>query len=307
MESVAFVELALKVLACTQKELAERLGVSTTQISKWKKGDHLSEDMETRFRKVTGIRHYDPELILMCGSLENAEKWCRLIEFLAYNAAESAETGYNTIPLKEDNEELAISIFRILKEMGVSIPQSFPTELDVVYELDDEDYNASKFEIIYENPISEVISKIFLSFNDVYGFYVAYIEDITMNESIGIDYDIASEIEYNLLSLAACKVDCDDEITYNYGKFKRTVSMQYECWINYVKECAFRAGVPLGAELHNLIYSSSDALGCEAEAESLGINRSRLHPDVYMNELLVGMRMIHQVLPAIMKKLDISE
>ncbi len=31
-----------------------------------------------------------------------------------------------------------------------------------------------------------------------------------------------------------------------------------------------------------------------------------LRPDIYMNELLVGMRIIHQVMPAILKKLDIN-
>ena len=45
----------------------------------------------------------------------------------------------------------------------------------------------------------------------------------------------------------------------------------------------------------------------EAEAESLGFNAGRIHPDIYMNELLVGMRVIHQVLPAILKKLGIEE
>lgn len=36
-------------------------------------------------------------------------------------------------------------------------------------------------------------------------------------------------------------------------------------------------------------------------------NASRLHPDIYMNELLIGMRIIHQVLPAILKKLEIND
>ena len=44
-----------------------------------------------------------------------------------------------------------------------------------------------------------------------------------------------------------------------------------------------------------------------AERQSLGLNNSNLHPDIYMNELLVGMRAIHQVLPAIIKKLGIEE
>ena len=73
-----------------------------------------------------------------------------------------------------------------------------------------------------------------------------------------------------------------------------------------VKAAALRFGVPVRAELLDLVRKGHDALGFNAEAESLGVNESRIHPDIYMNELLVGMRALHQVLPVIVKKLGIT-
>lgn len=39
MNGEYFVRLAVHTLKCTQKDLANQLGVSSTQISKWKKGN----------------------------------------------------------------------------------------------------------------------------------------------------------------------------------------------------------------------------------------------------------------------------
>jgi hypothetical protein len=90
-------------------------------------------------------------------------------------------------------------------------------------------------------------------------------------------------------------------------EFRYETLKDYREWLNEIKDKAYQAGKPLKAELLNLIYDDHDSLGHEAEAESLGFNESRLHPDIYMDELLRGMRVIHQVLPAIIKKLGIDE
>jgi transcriptional regulator with XRE-family HTH domain len=98
MDSKAFVQLALEILSCSQKELALRLGVSPTQISKWKQGDHLSFDMESKFRALVNIGGEDPEYVVWAGSIETADKWKKLIHFLAEAADQGAETGYDTAP-----------------------------------------------------------------------------------------------------------------------------------------------------------------------------------------------------------------
>lgn len=54
------------------------------------------------------------------------------------------------------------------------------------------------------------------------------------------------------------------------------------------------------------ISESSNGIGVEAESESMGFNKNKLHPDIYMNELLVGMKTLHQILPLILKKLEID-
>lgn len=307
MDSEALVQLALRALSCSQKELAFRLAVSPTQISKWKNGEHMSREMEAHIREMAGIGESDPVFILWAGSMEDAEKWERLIHHLAEDARENAETGYDTYPLEDNMGLLCRTTFEVMRAMGVSLPTEFPKELDIDYShLSDESEPDEFSEALEENPYFSLIASIYRSLNDVWGFYAAYVDELINDDGLDLIGTDADNIEPCLLELAASKIEVEQALAPKFAEFKRQVTRDYIEWLTFVKDKAFRAGVPLRAELLNMVYGSHEAIGHEAEAESLGLNASRLHPDIYMNELLCGMRAIHQVLPAILKKLQID-
>jgi transcriptional regulator with XRE-family HTH domain len=312
MSAGSLVELALKAQSCTQQELARRLGVSATQVSKWKKGDYMSSDMESKLRELTNIGDRDPEFLLWVGSIEEAEKWENLIHYLATNAKDSEETGYDTYPLDDDLGLLTWQTLRLLMDAGMELPKRVPAEICVDFskidndEVSDEESENMRGLLFEKNPYSRTIYSLFLALNNIWGFYYAFMYDMFNDDELDLTETDACEIEYNLLDLAVCKIDGHFNDVNKFNKFKKTTLDNFEKWISIVKMKAFKTGAPLRAELLELITSTHAELGEQAEAESLGLNSRRLHPDVYMNEILCNLRLIHQVLPTIMKKLDID-
>lgn len=310
MSSKNAIKLALEKLGCTQKKLAQKLDVSPAQISKWKTGEYMSHDMEVKLAKFSDIGDRNPDVVAWTGGTKQADKWKKLVCCIADSAMEEAETGFNTHTLIDEEGQrdlLCWQVLNIFNKIGIEIPQEFPSDIDFDYESCCEE-NEDKFENLYrENPYSKLISKSFNALNDVYGFYAAYIRSILDDWDIGLQDTPACNIEPCLLQLAFCKVDAESTIGPKFNSFKHETLNDYQEWIEIVKNKAFASSIPLKAELMHMVYEGHGLLGHEAETESLGFNARRLHPDIYMDEILKSNRLIHHVLPIICKKLGITE
>jgi transcriptional regulator with XRE-family HTH domain len=307
MNSTNLLKVVLQQTGYSQKELSTEMKVSAAQISKWKAGEHMSFEMADKLRAIAGIGDRDPDVVYWTGGTEQADKWAKLVVHLAAKANENAECCYNSYPLSEGMDCLLGSIFQSLIEAGATIPKEFPAEIDFDYESDYGE-NEDLFKTLYGgNVYSSLIYSGLDSLAKLYDFYAAYIQDIFNDDSLDMYDTDASNIEPCLFSLALAKIGANSTILPNYSKFRYRTLRDYKEWVEIIKRAAIKHRIPLKAELMHLVSEDPECLMLEAEAEARGFNSNRLHPDIYMDEILNSLRVIHQVLPVICKKLGITE
>jgi transcriptional regulator with XRE-family HTH domain len=309
MRNAALITLALQELKCNQTELAEKLEVSKVQVSKWKNDENMSWDVEQKITKLIKAEGLNPKFILMAGSLEDARKWEKLIVFLGDFAVDACENNIECERLLHEPEILTRNVFDLFSAIGVEIPKPFPIELDIDGNYDDwlsgDDNESTERRdlILHQNPYSSFIYKLFLSLTDVNAFYSTYMFDHIYRAN-GIK--VGEYIDDYLLELAATKMVVNKKFAPKFNTFVAKTKADIEEWIVEFKEELSNAGKPLEVEYMDLLTKSGHQLSIDVERVELGFSH-RIHPDIYMDELLTNSRRLAKVLPLILEKLGIKE
>jgi transcriptional regulator with XRE-family HTH domain len=107
------VDQITKAQNLTQKELANRLGVSPTQITKWKQGETISKLQLEKFKEEFGLFGDNPKFSLLMGNDSNkAKAWYDLFEYF-----------YDEIDDFEVDGKIFVEFFLLtLSELDVTLP-----------------------------------------------------------------------------------------------------------------------------------------------------------------------------------------
>ena len=301
----SLVQIALTQKKCTQKELATLAGVSPTQITNWKNGADMSYAMVEKFREITQIGDIDPDLVVLAGSVKDAEKWIELFDFLGEAALLVSESPYpcdRLMPVSQEGLHLVISL---IDELGIELPKPFPAEL-IVKNTKNVDWESKKIDhVLHGHPYSSFFYKLFKSFTELDGFFMAYCNDYYCETEY--ESEAGMDIELGLFDLAATKIGANLKIAPKYKQFEYKVKRDMTEAIKAYKQEILLAGKPLKAELLDLVNLSDERISYQLEKELFGFQEEKLHPDIYMNELLTSTRKINALMPLILKKLGISE
>ena len=288
--SKALVNLALKQLGCSQKDLAASLGVSAGQLSKWKNyGDYMSREVEDKITTMCRIGELPADFILRFESVENAQKWDEFLKHIARYVSEASEGSYPAYYLQDyDHNNVNLEICEILEALGVDLPLEAPSIED---------------NVVFERSYVKAIQAIFEAYIGINDFFHAYFQELGSAENT---VEIMLEIETNFLNLAACKATLDTTVAPNLLSFKGEWLGYYRDKISEIKYKAVQSNEPLREELMKLVTEPTVKLLLDAERQAMGLNLDQVHPDIYTNEILIFARTLNKFLPALMEKLEID-
>ncbi|MFS1429015.1 hypothetical protein LMH73_018180 [Vibrio splendidus] len=276
------IESALTILGCNQKELAQKLNVSQTQISKWKSDEYMSEHYCNELKGLIGIGETEIDLFLQVKCPVVALELKVIIDSIVVAADENSASPYS-VEAHSDYQSgmLSSKIIIAIQEMGVKISTPLNDEISAIHTLlvngaQDEDAFDSYLEKIDSQRYFYFISKAAENFANLCAFHTAYVYDLD-NVLIGLEEEVWS-VESKLLKLAVA-LACDDlELTY-YTMSKQAIQKELRKELLLLNYEADIKGIALPIDLLLLANTDDTELLCRlAEKQAYNFNNKNITP-----------------------------
>ena len=185
-----------------QKDIAIKMGVTTGQVSKWKNGEHISNDRKKELNKLAGLFGDDSEWAVLVKNEENAEAW---FEFFKYKDQDQENPIFNY-----EEEEISVPYLLILlSNLGVKIPKKAPSIAfyEEVFDLEDGLIDEKDFDNSIDRNLDfhELISDVL----DSYGPTLEWSHLMFINDNINSDSLTGYEITDHSLDIGLASIDRD--------------------------------------------------------------------------------------------------
>lgn len=296
-------EIAKFNLGLTTKELASIFGVKKKVFRRWRDGVELMPPpVFFSLLDLADVSQADIEAASLVGSFEDAFRWGSLFYHLACEVIRESGEEHAIDAFEQELGDLTLRTLKLLHGLGV--PLEFPETIDFDYE---GGLHEDQETLLGEYQIVRLIREVYRSRIDILNFVDTFLPEFAFSEDFPLWDETGIDLEDLLMSLASTKISFEPSLASNWEIFSVNTVAAAMSVLSEIKRVAIVSGVPLEAELMDLVGKTHPELAEIADLHVAGENMNRVHPDIYTNEMLTGMRRFNKVLPEILKKLGIDE
>lgn len=269
----------------TQKDLAAKIGVSPTQITKWKQGETIPMAQEDKLKQIFGLVGENLEFsLLLDNDLEKASAWYDLFES-RYGEIDDFEVEGKMV-----TERTLIK----LTELGVCLPEN-PQSIDFISE------PMSTWCEFFETHSYEFGKRI--EWARVY---------MCPDESLDDDYalfNIYNDIYYSTHEVALTKISSEimDAIGASRQKFKefsRVTKQNIMHRISILCENIYNKGVPLRKDFFRYFTDDAEELDEDGYFDSLGGHSIENFTSLSQREILGTLNQLCERVHSLEKKIE---
>lgn len=237
----------------------------------------------------------EEDIVKNLHGMDNVRKWFRLLEFIRKDTSgEEYYCYYKNERLEEMAYGVYVDLLNDLIEIGVKFPKTFPEELDFDYEQKDKkalenETEDNAYSVIVKNEFGKLFYDFFPTLGEFNSFKIEFIDPIedSLDDNEGWDnvHDCCVELDHQLVDLSLIKIELDKEFAPGIQKFEDEVIHTIRDNLLFIKKTAYRARIPLGTELMDLVDCDSNYLNDEVLLHDSGF-KYKGSVDYYNNHLI---------------------